>query len=146
MGFEPAIPASERLRTNGIASFSGSPGKKKLGPPISKITNCEGIKIVYWISFYLAQSLKIYRVEKIFFFPFNIFIFPPLGPCDPGGLHHSCLNSHSHTHTHTSYLWLRKSKKSLAPASNQTTFSQSSSPQPGHLITHLSKLPFPTSS
>jgi len=47
VGFEHAIPASERLRSNGIANYFGAPGKKKLWRSISDITNCKGIKIIY---------------------------------------------------------------------------------------------------
>jgi len=85
VGLKPTIPASERLRSNGITKFSGAPGKKKLGLSISKITNCLGIKIVYWISFYLGQSLKIYWVQKINFFHLKYSFLLPLDPVTQGG-------------------------------------------------------------
>jgi hypothetical protein len=47
VGFEPTIPASKWLRSNGISSYFGAQGKKKLWQSISEITNCKGIKIVY---------------------------------------------------------------------------------------------------
>ena len=97
MGFEHAILASERHTSNGIASYFGAPGKKKLWPSISEITNCKGFKFVYWISFYLAQSLQIYRVQEINFFPLKI------SKTKLPHVHASIQNGH--TTAHQLYFW-----------------------------------------
>ena len=47
------------------------------------------ITSIYWISFYLAQWIKICSVQKIDFTLFQASSLPPLGLYHPGRLHHS---------------------------------------------------------
>ena len=57
----------------------------------------KGFKFVYWISFYLAQSLQIYRVQEINFFPLKI------SKTKLPHVHASIQNGH--TTAHQLYFW-----------------------------------------
>jgi hypothetical protein len=66
VGLEPAIPASEWLRSNGIARFSGTTCKKKLGHSFKYFQTVKESKLFIKFPFIWFNHLKLLNAKNNF--------------------------------------------------------------------------------
>jgi hypothetical protein len=85
--FSLKFDSCQIIVSSGAARFLTPGTRKKQWPPLTEIRCIKIVAIVYWISLYVSQLLKICRVQKIFFI--QILILLLLRPCCPGRPHHS---------------------------------------------------------
>jgi hypothetical protein len=60
----------EVVATNGVARFIGALSEQSQWPPLAATMHLK-IAVVYWISFYMAQKFKLFKMQIIKLFHFK---------------------------------------------------------------------------